>query len=62
MKIARKLDVKVFSVFDQALHAKVIDILSKDEGTMCPIIVGMGAFYIICNFLVTKEIYLKTLG
>ena len=31
MKIARKLDVKVVCVFDQALHVEDIDILWKDE-------------------------------
>ena len=33
MKIARRLDIKVVCVFDQALHAKVIDIYIswKDE-------------------------------
>ena len=31
MKIVRKLDVKVVCVFDQALHAKVIDIYSEEK-------------------------------
>ena len=52
MTIARKLDVKVVCVFDQVLHAKVIDILWKDEEKMHTIIVGMGVFHMICNFLV----------
>ena len=56
MKIARKLDVKVVGVFDQALHAKVIDKLyynGKMKKKMHTKIVGMGAFHSICNFLVT---------
>ena len=31
MKIARKLDIKVVCISDQALHVKVIDILWKGE-------------------------------
>ena len=43
MKIVRKLYVKVVCVFEQALHAKVNDIFSKDE-KMRRIIVEMCAF------------------
>ena len=53
MKIARQLDVKVVCVFDQALYAKVTEILWKDEEKMRTIIVRMGAFHTICNFLAT---------
>ena len=53
MKIARQLDVKVVCVFDQALYAKVTEILWKDEEKMHTIIVCMGAFHTICNFLAT---------
>ena len=50
MKIARTIDVKVVCVFVQALYAKVTEIW-KDEEKMCTIIVRMGAFHTICNFL-----------
>ena len=53
MKISRQLDVKVVCVFDQALYAKVTEILWKDEEKMRTIIVHMGAFHTICNFLAT---------
>ena len=54
MKIAKKLDVKeVVCVFDQALYAKVTEILWKDEEKMRTIIVRMDAFYTICNFIGT---------
>ena len=52
MKIARKFDVKIVCVFYKALYAKVIDILLKYEEKMRTIIVGIGAFHRICNFLV----------
>ena len=53
MKIARKLDANVVCVFDQALYAKYTEILWKDEEKMRTIIVWMGAFHTICNFLGT---------
>ena len=51
MKIARQLVVKVVCVFDQALYANFTEILWKDEEKMHTIIVRMGAFHTICNFL-----------
>ena len=62
MKIARQLDVKVVCVFDQALYAKVTEILWKDEEKMRTIIVRMGAFHTICNFLATNGKRFKDAG
>lgn len=52
LKIKESLGLKeIVCVFDQALHAKAADITWKHPDKFQPIILRMGVFHNICNFL-----------